>query len=272
MELTEQEKIIQQQSRKSIKARKDELIDTFILKKNPLRLGFITIFMAGSPGAGKTEFSQKYMPLIVNDKYDKLIKILKKEGIDIGPTNSLFVRIDVDEIREFLPQYQKTNIEDGIKGNAHVVQGAANDGLDILRDYCLENEISFLHDGTFGNYDTMEKIVKKSIKAGRDVQIYYLYLDPLTAWEFTKAREYLEGRNIIKEKFIEQYFKSRENVDKIKVKFGDKVKIHCILKNSKNEPIETAFNEQSVDRYLEIKYNSGVIKRYTFEDLLALIS
>lgn len=272
MELTEQEKIIQQQARESIEARRDELIDTFILKKNPLRLGFITIFMAGSPGAGKTEFSQKYMPLIVNDKYEKLIKILRKEGVDVGSANSLFVRIDVDEIREFLTEYQKTDIKTGVRGNAHVVQKAANDGLDILRDYCLENEISFLHDGTFGNYDTMEMIVKKSIKAGRDVQIYYLYLDPLTAWEFTKAREYLEGRNIIKEKFVEQYFKSRENVDKIKKKFGDKVKIHCILKNCENVPIETAFNEQSVDKYLETKYNSGVIKRYSAEDLLALIS
>lgn len=271
MELTEQEKIIQQRARESIKARKEELIDTFILKKNPLRLGFITIFMAGSPGAGKTEFSQKYMPLIVNDRHQVLVKILLNSGIEVSATTPLFIRIDVDEIREFLPQYQKTNIEAGIKGNAHVVQRAATDGLDILRDYCLNNEISFLHDGTFANYDTMRKIVKKSIKVDRDVQIYYLYLDPLTAWEFTKAREYLEGRNIVKEKFIEQYFKSRENVDRIKVEFGDNIKIRCVLKNSKNEVEETAFNQQSVDKYLETKYNRGTIRRYTQEELSDLI-
>ena len=230
------------------------------------------MFMAGSPGAGKTEFSQKYMPLIVNDKYEKLIKLLSKKGIDVSSANSLFVRIDVDEIREFLNEYQRTDITAGIRGNAHVIQKAANEGLDILREYCLSNEISFLHDGTFGNYDTMKKIVKKSIQTGRDVQIYYLYLDPLTAWEFTKAREYLEGRNIVKEKFIEQYFKSRENVDKIKKKFGDKVKIHCVLKNSENNVEETAFNEQSIDKYLETKYSKGIIKRYSAEDLLTLIS
>ncbi|SRR3989339_441677 len=272
MELTGKEKTIQQEAKEYIRSKKDELIETFILSKNPLRLGFITMFMAGSPGAGKTEFSQKYMPLIVNDKYKKLIDILSKKGINVSPTNSLFIRIDVDEVREFLPQYQKTDMRAGVRGNSHVVQKAANDGLDILRDYCLDNEISFLHDGTFGNYDTMKKIVKRSIQSGREVQIYYLYLDPLKAWEFTKAREYLEGRNIVKEKFIEQFFKSKENVNKIKKEFGDKVKIHCVLKDDRNIPIETAFNEPDIDKYLETKYNKGIIKRYSVEDLLTSIS
>lgn len=271
MKLTPEEVKIQTEAREYIKKKKAGLIDTYILKKNPVRLGFITMFMAGSPGAGKTEFSKKYMPLIINDRHKVLIEILHDSGIEVSATAPLFVRIDVDEIREFLPQYQKTDIEAGINGNAHVVQKAANDGLDILRDYCLNNEISFLHDGTFGNYDTMRKIVKKSIKGDRNVHIYYLYLDPLTAWEFTKAREYLEGRNIVKEKFIEQYFKSRENVDRIKEEFSDKVKIHCVLKNSNNEVEETVFNQQSVDKYLETKYNKGTIKRYSPEELLDLI-
>ena len=51
-----------------------------------------------------------------------------------------------------LPKYSEAFVEGGLKANAHVIQKAANKGLDILRDYCLEHEFSFIHDGTFGNY------------------------------------------------------------------------------------------------------------------------
>ncbi len=271
MDFTNEEKIIQAEAVVFVEAHKDKLIDQFVTSKNPLRLGFITIFMAGSPGAGKTEFSERYMPLIFNKTDEKIIKFLKDRNIDIESVGALFVRIDVDEIREFLPQYQKTDIKTDKKGNAHIIQKAANKGLDILRAYCLANEISFLHDGTFGNYNTMREIVKKSLNAGREIQIYYLYLDPLEAWKFTKAREYIEGRNIIREKFIEQYFKSRENVDKIKQEFGDKVKIHCVLKNSQNEVEKTEFNVPSIDGFLNTQYNNGVIRKYSVEDLFGLI-
>lgn len=272
MELNNEEQKVCDEACRFIKLKQDELIDRFVIKKNPLKMGFITIFMAGSPGAGKTEFSQRYIPLIFDKKDEKLIKFLGQKGIDIKSVESLLIRIDVDEIRGFLPQYTKTNIETGMKGNAHVVQKAANKGLDILRDYCFANGISFIHDGTFGNYSTMKEIIKKSIGAGREVQIYYLYLDPLVAWEFTKAREYLEGRNIIKEKFIEQYFNSRENVDKIKQEFGDQVKIHCILKNSKNEVEEIVLNQASIDLYLQTKYSKDLIRRYSSEELSDLLS
>jgi len=260
MQLSNEEQTICDEACRYVESKKDELINEFILKKNPLKLGFITIFMAGSPGAGKTEFSKRYMPLIFDKKNEKLIKFLEQKNININSIESLFVRIDVDEIREFLPQYKKTDIKQGIQGNAHVIQKAAGKGLDILRDYCLSSEISFLHDGTFGNYSTMKEIIKKSINVGREIQIYYLYLDPLEAWEFTKAREYLEGRNIIKEKFIEQYFHSRENVDKIKQEFGDKVKIHCVLKDKQNNVLEIALNHPNIDQFLQTQYTKGTIK------------
>ncbi len=272
IELNSEEQKICNEACQFIDSKKDELIDLFITRKNPLKLGFITIFMAGSPGAGKTEFSKRYISFTAKNKDGKLIKFLNQKGVNVTPVETLLIRIDVDEIRYFLPQYKKTDIKTGEKGNAHIVQRAANRGLNILRDYCLANEVSFLHDGTFGNYSTMKKIIKKSIKAGRAVQIYYLYLDPLVAWEFTKAREYLEGRNIIKNKFIEQYFNSQENVDKIKQEFGDNVKIHCILKNSDNEVIETTLNQPSIDLYLQSKYNKGVIRKYSPEELSNLLS
>lgn len=272
MKLTPSEEIISNEACDYINSKKDELINIFILKHKPLRLGIITIFMAGSPGAGKTEFANRYMPKSIHhEKYLSTKDFLLKKGFDLSDVESLFIHIDVDEIRKFLPQYLKTDITTGTKANAHVVQKAAGKGLDILRNYCFENNISFLHDGTFGNYKTMREIVKKSIETGREVQIQYLYLDPLVAWEYTKARELEEGRNILPEKFIDQYFSSRKNVDDIKREFGDNVKVHCIFKNNQNEVDEILFNQSSIDSYLQSKYNKGTSKEYSQEELYQLI-
>lgn len=272
MELSDDDKIIQNQAVKEIISREEEFIEKFVKSKRPLCLDVISFFMAGSPGAGKTEFSRRYMPAILNKKDPKLIKDLLKKGVDIESIDTLFIRIDVDEIREFLSQYRKTDIEKGIKGNSHIIQKAANKGLDIIRKYCFQKNISFLNDGTFGNFETMRELVKKSLKAGREVHIFYIYLDPLVAWKFTKARECLEGRNIIKEKFIEQFFASKENVIKIKEEFGKRIKINCVLKDENNDVMDIEFNISDIDSFLERKYNSQAIKEYSREDLQNFIS
>ena len=272
MELSNEEKIVQEQAIQEIKERKNELIEKLIIDKRPLRLSVISIFMAGSPGAGKTEFSNRYMSNHIDKSDQKFVRYLSKKGVDIESADTLFIRIDVDEIREFLSQYQKTDITKGIKGNAHVLQKAANRGLDIMREYCFKNNVSFLHDGTFGNYETMRRMVNKSLNAGREVQIFYIYLDPLVAWEFTKAREYFEGRNIVEENFIEQFFSSRENVEKIKKEFGNKVKIHCVLKNNQGDVEEIGLNISDIDKFMQSQYSKGLIKEYLKSDLQNLIS
>ena len=270
MELSDQEIEIQKEAIDYIESHKNELIEKFILSKKPIQLDLFTFFMAGSPGAGKTEFSRRYMDETIDKKDHELINRLRKMGVNVDDVETLFIRIDVDEIRDFLPQYQKTDIRSGVIGNSHVIQKAANKGLDILRKYCFRNSISFLHDGTFGNYETMRDLIKKSLRKNRDVQIFYIYLDPLVAWEFTKAREFLEGRNIIKEKFIEQFFASRENVDRIKQEFGNKVRINCIIKNQGNEPEEIS-QVENIDNFIKKYYNRKSINGYTEENLRKLI-
>lgn len=271
MDFSDEEKIIQDRAKRYIEDHKNELISKFVLSKKPLRINALSFFMAGSPGAGKTEFTNNYM-IAKLDKNDKgLQKILQSKNINIDEFEHLFVKIDVDEIRDFIPDYKKTDTSINQKGNAHVVQSAANRGLDILRNFCFDNDISFLHDGTFGNYKTMRELVKKSVSKQRAVHVYYLYLDPLRAWEFTKAREFIEGRNIVKDKFIQQFFDSQQNIDKIKTEFGDKIKVHCILKNNDNKVEEILLNQPNIADFLEIKYNKNIIKKYTQEDLSDLL-
>lgn len=115
-------------------------------------------------------------------------------------------------------------------------------------------------------------MIKKSLKAGRVVQIFYIYIDPIIAWNFTKAREFLEGRNIVKDRFIEQFFSARENVIKIKKEFGEKVLIHCVLKDDENNVKNIELNVQDIDSFLKKSYDGQPFKQYTVEDLHNLIS
>lgn len=269
MNLSEKQKTIQKEAIEFIQKNKNDLIQRFVLKHKPLKLDLLTIFMAGSPGAGKTEFSKRYLHNILNQA---IKKELAQRKIDLNEAESIIVRLDVDEIRDYLPQFKKTDVKASIKGNSHVIQKAASKGLDILRSFCLKNGVSFIHDGTFGNLSTMRKLVKKSLKLGRLLQIYYIYIDPLAAWEFTKAREVLEGRNIVKKKFIEQFFYSRKNVQIIKDEFGNNVSLNCVLKSSENKVIDVKFNQPNLDEYLASQRNSFTVKDYTESDLLDLLT
>jgi len=270
----EDEEKIEEEALKYVIEHKEELIKKFILDKRPVPVNFLTFFMAGSPGAGKTEFARRYVEVSLKKQFSKIkkdkkiVKLFREAKINLDEYDRLFISIDVDAIREFLPQYKKTDRKKGIKGNAHVVQRAANNGLDILRRYCLDNNISFLHDGTFGNqYSTLRKLIKKSLKLNRNVQIFYIYMDPKVAWKFTQEREYLEGRNIKKNNFIVQFYQAMENIERAKTEFGNKIILTCILKEEKKNIKKIEFNQLSIANFLKEGYNNGTIKKYTEEEL-----
>ncbi len=189
-------------------------------EKNP-----VSVFMAGSTGAGKTEFSKNLM---------KEAKIKA-------------VRIDADEIKELIPQYTGKN--------ATEVQGASALGVEYLFDYALAKKKSLILDGTFSSYEKARSNIERSLKKGRFISIFYVHQDPLVAWEFTKAREVKEGRKVPKKVFIKSYFKSRENVNKIKKEFGKDVILAVIVRNFKNDFDKGYLDVQSVDDFLNIKYN-----------------
>ncbi len=82
-------KNISDQALNWVKRNKRIIIKKFTEEKKPvpLRQKSIAIFMAGSPGAGKTEFSKRF------------INVLSR----INSFGTSIVRIDGDEIRELLP-------------------------------------------------------------------------------------------------------------------------------------------------------------------------
>ena len=175
------------------------LIDVIAGKYNDDQGGRVSVFMAGAPGAGKTEFSR----CLINDVF--------------GENTKLIVRIDPDEIRTKIPMY--------IPGKAELFNRATIKGVEIIVDHCFDKKYnkSFLLDGTLSNQGIAKKNIDRALVRGRKIIVYFVYKDPLVAWDFTKKREKVEGRNIPKESFINQYFGSIETINALKAEYGDPV-------------------------------------------------
>lgn len=190
-----------------------------------------SIFMAGSMGAGKTEFSKN------------LLKIPHIRA----------VRIDADEIKEFIPYYNGKN--------ANQIQGASALGVEYIHDHVLEKKKSMVMDGTFSNLEKALKNIERSLKKNRPIEIFYIYQDPLLAWKFAKAREEQKGRAITKKAFIDSFFNSRKTTQKIKQIFGDKIILNLVVKSYEDSLEDLFLNINNLDKHLPVKYTrSALIK------------
>lgn len=188
------------ENKKSIaKRRTDPQI--FLPDRNP-----VSVFMAGSPGAGKTEASKALLDELENTEKGRKI-----------------LRIDPDELR--------TEFEDYSGSNSSLFQPAVSILVEKIHDFSLQQGQSFILDGTLSSYEVAEKNIVRSLKKNRQVQILYVYLNPEQAWRFVQAREKTEGRNIPPERFIDQYFAARENVNRLKNTLGKEISVDLLLKN-----------------------------------------
>lgn len=183
-------------------------------------------FMAGLPGAGKTEISR---------------------GI-IRDFKVPMLRIDMDEIAEKLPGYKPEN--------ADLFRKPATLLLSEVFSYAIHHNIDFLMDGTLGSSKAGENI-ERCLKRGYSVQIIYAYQKPKLAWEFTKAREKVEHRAIKFEGFVEAYYKTINNIKYISEKYGGKIVIDIAVKDEKNQVGEwlRGVPADKIDKILMVEYN-----------------
>ncbi len=186
-------------------------------------------FMAGSPGAGKTEYSKSFIQQL-QQKY---------------PERKI-VRIDADDIRDYIPQYDHSN--------AMLIQGAASLGVEYLLDYVIKHRQDFLLDATFADYAKAYQNITRCLHRNRKIGITYIYQDPFVAWDFTKKRKRVEGRPVPKDTFINAFFTAKENVDRIKNEFGKRVELDLIIKNVNQKVEKAEFNIDRVADYLQIEY------------------
>ena len=191
----------------------------------------VSVYMAGSPGAGKTEAS---------------IELIDSLGGGV-------LRIDPDDLRSELPGY------DG--ENAWLFQRAVSVLVDHILDVAFDQSQSFLLDGTLTNFDKAVANIERSLKKKRGVQVLYVYQEPAQAWGFVQAREVLEGRRILAQTFADQYFGARDVVNKLKRHFGSSIRIDLLLKNIDGTNRSFVANVDQIDSHVPEKYDVDALRR-----------
>jgi predicted ABC-type ATPase len=195
----------------------------FVPEANP-----VSVFMAGSPGAGKTEAS---------------IELINLKGAD----GAKVLRIDPDELREELPGYTGEN--------AWLFQRAVIPIVERIHDRALDQQQSFLLDGTLSSYKVAEKNIQRSLTKGRTVQILYVYQEPHQAWKFVQAREAAEGRRIQPEDFVRQYFDARVVVNRLKGELGKRIQVDLLMKNNDGSHQFYRAGVDQIDNHIPEKYS-----------------
>lgn len=233
--ITEEEKIIEERAKEFARKNKNaiakEITNTGLFLPDQFP---VSVFMAGSPGAGKTESSKNLIERFTTDGHSVL-------------------RIDADDLRLRFPEYTGANSD--------LFVGATSIIADKIHDYALKNKQSFVFDGTLSNLERSRDNIQRSLNKDRFVQLLHVYQEPLQAWNFVKAREIKDGRKIPRAAFLEQYFMARENVNCLKKEFGTAVKVDLVVKNIDGTDFSYRENIDVIDSYIPEKYTKGDLEK-----------
>lgn len=189
----------------------------------------VSVFMAGSPGAGKTETAKS----IIN-------QFRKNHGVKI-------VHIENDELRKQFDDYKGLN--------SPLFQRPATILVEAIHDRALKQKVSFLLDSTLSSFEKAKSNIERSLKKGRYVLIIFVYQDPEQAWCLVQAREIVEGRRVPPEVFVEQFLESQLVVSKLKKLFTNQIDIIFMEKNLDGTKEKPYFNVTDIDALLGKKYN-----------------
>ena len=192
------------------------------------------LFLAGSPGAGKTEIAHS------------LIKHNPKMS---------FVHIEQDKIKEMLPGYTGLNAPD--------YQKPATRGLGKVLKHVMKEGYNFILDTTLSHQQIAHDNIKKAIRKGYKIEVYFVYQDPIHAWNFVRKREQAEGRVVPKESFAKQFVESRVVVNNLKKELGKNIELHIVIKTVDDSGnivnIKYEFNKESIDNHIKSVYSENQI-------------
>lgn len=197
----------------------------------------VSVFMAGCAGAGKTEAAIELI-----DSFDQ------GEGTRV-------MRIDPDDFRCLFNGYNGVN--------SWLFQLPATIVVEKIHDLALDRKQSFVFDGTLSNHEKAVTNILRSLKKKRVCLILFVYQKPHLAWQFTQAREAKEGRRIPPEVFVEQFFGTREVVNRLKEQFGKDLQVDLLIKNSDGSHRSYNANVDRIQNHLHDSYDR--------EGLLAMI-
>ncbi len=193
----------------------------------------VAFFMAGLPGAGKTEFTKGF----------------------IQSTSAKLLRLDMDEIASQIRSYKPQAADQFRKGATILLENAFNTSIN--------KKLNFIMDGTFGGPKALLNI-DRCLKRGYLVKVIYLYQDPKVAWNFTVARERIEHRAINMGGFIDTYFRVLANITALLQETSDHLSVNLVVKDSSNS-IREKYNDITIRKFDEIcklDYNRDTLRNY----------
>lgn len=237
--LTPEENQIKQEAIAHAKAIRNQLANVILSgsgcahEQQPL-----VMFMAGAPGAGKTEVSQTVTSIFNKSRTPKVL------------------RVDPDEFRSQFPAYTGDN--------SHLFQMAVVKVVEKLIDKLFQKKYSFILDGTFSSPVVARKNVERAVNKDYQITIAYVYQPPEVSWHFVCAREVKEGRRIKKETFAEQYLSSIATVNQIKKEFGPNVQLDVLIRNYNNSKETKVLLNQE-------KIAETSLAKYTHSQLMSLL-
>lgn len=194
----------------------------------------VSVFMSGSPGAGKTEASKAFLE-------------------ELGATN--VIRLDPDDLRGLFPGYTGEN--------SYLFQSAVSLIVERTLDRAFKNGQSFLLDGTLSSIDVARKNIKRSLRKQRGVLILFVYQPPELAWEFVQAREQEEGRRILPSTFITQFLGAQQVIRELKQEFDGHIRVDLLIKSNRGTSRSYHDNVSAIENHLP--------KKYTRKELESLI-
>lgn len=231
------------------KANRKDLARVFFAKKKITEsTEKIAIFMAGSPGAGKTEF---------------ISRLLTEEQ------ESSYYVIDLDEIRQWMPEYRWNYAEKYTRWAIKI--------LEMIFDECVSNNYNFILDGTFTNTDVIDRNICRLIDKGYTIHVFYIHTQPYLAWVFTLLRWSDDKRRIPITEFIRYYHLAYQNILLAEEKYDGKIHIHVAQKIRNKDGMiqldDTIYDPDSIDELRDIfdkkvKYHYTLWKEWIIEILL----
>lgn len=162
----------------------------------------------------------------------------------------LIVRIDLDEIVKEFPGYTPEKY--------YEFREAANIVLDEMFRYCRHHRLDFALDGTFAHQKTLDNI-EKSLRS-HEVVIFYMWQDPIKAWQLTKDREIVEHRAISREGFIKACLTIPENLKAVRERFSD-IPVTAIKRTNDNVGFDVLRIPSEIDQLLDRVYTKEELEK-----------
>lgn len=187
----------------------------------------VAVFLAGIPGAGKTEFIKR----LLGD-------------------NPTVVKIDLDEIVKLFPKYNPKQY--------YKYRTAANIIVDECVIYCRKHSLNFVLDGTFGYGKAIDNI--KSALKRHEVVIVYIWKDPAEAWQLTKDRELVTDRAIDRVGFLHSCDSVPKNLIEVRKTFDKQISMIAIKKDSGDTDFQMTRDLRIIDDLLQNSYNKETLE------------